>query len=259
MSSVTFYRASGPVSPRSRKRSALMTALLVALLAAGLWLTAWYLRASTAVFLPVQDVKVEGELRRVDAATLQQVVTRNLMPGLLQIDLQALRAELRNIPWVEDASVRRLLPSTLLIAVTEHEPVARWGRSQLLGRDGSVFEPPQTTAEFAALPSLIGPAEMQRELHAVYVRYAPWFGKLQLQVGEIELDQRRSWRVTLTDGVVVELGRDHLAQRLQRFASLYSGPLLQEWENVRRVDLRYTNGVTVRWRDDVLHTVQTQE
>ena len=65
--------------------------------------------------------------------------------------------------------------------------------------------------------------------------------------------------MVLTDGVVVELGREQLAQRLQRFASLYAGPLRQEWENVKRVDLRYTNGVAVRWRDDVLHTAQTQE
>ncbi len=258
MSSVTFYRANGPVSPRSTRRSVLTTALLVVLLAAGLGAIAWYLHAPSSVFLPVHNVKVDGELRHVDARTLQQVVTRHLTPGLLQIDLQALRTELRKVPWIEDVSVRRLLPGTLLIAVTEHEPVARWGRGQLLGRDGSVFEP-RTTAEFAALPSLVGPAEMQRELHAVYERYAPWFRKLRLQVAEIELDQRRSWRVTLTDGVVVELGRRQLAQRLQRFASLYTGPLLQEWENVRRVDLRYTNGVAVRWRDDVLHTAQTQE
>ncbi len=259
MSSVTLYRASGPVSPRSTRRTAVTTALLIVLLAVGLGAIAWYLRTPAMVFMPVHDVKVDGELRHVDARTLQQVVTRHLTPGLLQVDLQALRAEVRNIPWVEDVSVRRLLPSTLLLAVTEHEPVARWGRGQLLGRDGSVFEPPQTTAAFASLPSLVGPAEMQRELHAVYMRYAPWFKKLRLQVAEIELDQRRSWRVRLTDGVVLELGRTQLAQRLQRFASLYAGPLLLEWENVQRVDLRYTNGVAVRWRDDVLHTAQTQE
>lgn len=258
MSSVTFYRANGPVSPRSIRRSALTTALLVALLAVGLGAVAWLLHTPSRVFLPVHDVKVDGELQRVDTRALQQVVTRHLTPGLLQIDMRTLRAELRKLPWIEDVSVRRLLPSTLLIAVTEHEPVARWGRRQLLGRDGTVFEP-HSTAEFATLPSLVGPPEMQRELHAVYKRYAPWFRKLQLQVAEIELDQRRSWRVTLTDGVVVELGRRQLAQRLQRFASLYTGPLLQEWENVRRVDLRYTNGVAVRWRDDVLHTAQTQE
>jgi cell division protein FtsQ len=259
MSSVTFYRAGGPVSPRSAKRGALMAILSAALLAAGLGLIAMYLRAPATVFLPVQDVKVDGELRHVDAQTLQRAVTRYLTPGLLQIDLDALRTDLRNIAWVENASVRRLLPSTLLIAITEHEPVARWGRGQLLGRDGSVFAPPQTSAEYAALPSLVGPAEMQRELHAVYMRYAPWFKNLRLQLAEIELDQRRSWRVKLTDGVVVELGRKQLAQRLQRFASLYTGPLRQEWENVSRVDLRYTNGVAVRWRDDVLHTALTQE
>jgi cell division protein FtsQ len=233
--------------------------LCVALLAAGLWLIALYLRTPATVFMPVHDVKVDGELRRVDAATLRQVVTRHLTPGLLQIDLDTLRDAVRDIAWVESASVRRLLPSTLLIAITEHEPVARWGRGQLLGRDGTIFEPPQTTAEFAALPSLIGPVEMQRELHAVYMRYAPWFVNLRLQLAEVELDQRRSWRVTLTDGVVVELGRDQFAQRLQRFASLYSGPLRQEWDNVRGIDLRYTNGVAVRWRDDVLHTALTQE
>ncbi|MDH3714234.1 MAG: cell division protein FtsQ/DivIB [Gammaproteobacteria bacterium] len=259
MSSATFYRVGGPVSPRSAKRGALMAILSIALLAVGLWLVALYLRAPATVFLPVQDVKVDGELRHVDAQTLQQVVTRHLTPGLLQINLDALRTDLRKIAWVEDVSVRRLLPSTLLIAITEHEPVARWGRDHLLGRDGSVFAPPQTNAGFSALPSLVGPAQMQRELHAVYMRYAPWFKKLRLQLAEIELDQRRSWRVTLTDGVVVELGRHQLAQRLQRFASLYSGPLRQEWENVSHVDLRYTNGVAVRWRDDVLHTALTQE
>lgn len=218
-----------------------------------------YLRAPDTVFLPVRDVKVDGELRRVEAKQLQRVVMRHLTPGLLQIDMQALRSDLRSIAWVESVWVRRVPPSTLLIGVTEHEPVARWGGKQLLGRDGSIFEPPAIAGEFATLPLLAGPAEMQRELHAMYTRYAPWFRKLRLQLAEIELDERRSWRVTLADGVVIELGREQFVQRLQRFASLYSGPLRQEWETVKRIDLRYTHGVAVRWRDDVLHTAVIRE
>ena len=56
-----------------------------------------------------------------------------------------------------------------------------------------------------------------------------------------------SWRFTVGH-VDVNLGRDRLMERLQRFVRLYHAELESRWQQVRRVDLRYLNGASVAWR-----------
>lgn len=194
---------------------------------------------------PVDVVRIEGAVAHADRDALKEVVARHTRDGFFGMDLGALRADLVALPWVRDASLRRVWPETLYVDVHEHEPAATWNGSALVSDAGVVFEP--ATLEVGALPALRGPADhgpaMLERLRAFERRLAP----LGLAVAALEQDARRSWRLELDNGVAVRLGRDAVAQRLERFAAVWPAVLAPRAGRITAVDLRYTNGFAVSW------------
>ena len=59
----------------------------------------------------------------------------------------------RLVPWVRDASVRRLYPDAVEIRFTTYEAMARWDEKHLVSREGAVFE----ARDASALPRFRGP------------------------------------------------------------------------------------------------------
>jgi cell division protein FtsQ len=70
---------------------------------------------------------------------------------------------------------------------------------------------------------------------------------LQLGIDSLQLDARRTWRVQLSNGLSVEVGRHDPVQRVERFVRVYPAILAAANGKLRAVDLRYSNGFAVRW------------
>lgn len=71
-----------------------------------------------------------------------------------------------------------------------------------------------------------------------------------LALAEFQVNERESWTIKLTTGLVILLGRDGQLDKLQRF--LRTLPLLQQEQvaAMALVDLRYPNGYAVSWQPD---------
>lgn len=238
------------------KRFSLMPKLRVLLVTLVLFCAAWFMSqvdwSFDQAWMPINKVTVDGELRWLDRADLQERITQYSGVGLFALDVRSLRAELNQLQWVQRADVRRVLPETLHVEIIEQRPVARWNDNQLLGRDGKVFKPKnEQLLAFMQLPLLSGPSGRQRELHKQYRLYAEQLQPLGLQIAELHLDARRSWSLTLSDGVTVLLGNHEPEQRLQRMLLAYAAVLRSTWSNLNSLDLRYTHGFAVRWKPAV--------
>ena len=61
------------------------------------------------------------------------------------------------------------------------------------------------------------------------------------------MDERGAWRIELESGQVIRLGRRDVDERLDRFFQVAAPVLVDEFDRVRHVDLRYTNGFSVGW------------
>ena len=68
---------------------------------------------------------------------------------------------------------------------------------------------------------------------------------VDLYVEKINLTPRYAWQLSLTNGVVLELGREDLEQRIAKFIEVYPLSLAAEEGNFKYVDLRYRNGFAV--------------
>lgn len=65
---------------------------------------------------------------------------------------------------------------------------------------------------------------------------------LNQSIAQISLSPRRAWQLRLENGVVLELGKDQVPQRLARFVEVYPYSLATLPAMPRYVDLRYRNG-----------------
>jgi len=77
-------------------------------------------------------------------------------------------------------------------------------------------------------------------------------GKLaeaDLALESLAMDERGAWRLVLGGGQEIRLGRREIDERLYRFFDVVAPALIAVLPRVEYVDLRYTNGFAVGWRD----------
>jgi cell division protein FtsQ len=202
---------------------------------------AWSLAARQPVF-ELREVTVGGALAHVTRGEIEGVVRRELRGNFLTLDLAAVSASFQRLPWVRKASVRRLWPARLDVALEEHVPLARWAGVALVNAQGEVFH----AAYDGALPVFIGPEGMAREI-AIQFRY---FRSSLETIGqvpvEVRVSPRRAWQLKLKSGVTLALGREQVEARLARFVAMHDRTLAPLGRRIDYVDLRYANGFAVR-------------
>jgi cell division protein FtsQ len=197
---------------------------------------------------PIRNLVVEGTFQRVTPIQVEAAVADGLKSGFLTVNLAALRERVQALDWVDRANVGRRWPDTLIVRVTEHQAAARWGERGLLNVRGELFTEHSQHA-FAELPSLAGPVGSERDVARRYLAVRGKLVEADLSLERLELDERGSWRLVLGGGQEIRLGRRDIDERLYRFFDVVAPALAVELKSVQYVDLRYTNGFAVGWRD----------
>ena len=176
--------------------------------------------ASDAGF-EVRKVKVTGVERMNELKVYERALAQRDRPMPL-VDLDALRAELLELSWVEDARVSRQLPDSLVIDVVERTPHAvlrKPGRLVLIDGTGAELEP-ISQANAKGMLIISGPgAKSQVEELAALLAAAP---AIEPQVAEAEWIGNRRWNLTFDTGQILALpqGDDTSAGALVAFARL---------------------------------------
>lgn len=193
---------------------------------------------------PVREVRLLGTVEHVTRAQLEAVVRGELRGNFFTLDLEAARAAFARLPWVRRANVRRHWPDRIEVALEEHEALARWGEEGLVNTHGERF----AAASDRVLPVFAGPQEAAAEMAQRYGAFARTVQPLGRRVVVVTLSPRRAWTLRLDDGMTLELGREQMESRLERFASAWSASIGQMRTAPAVVDLRYPNGFAVRIR-----------
>ena len=197
--------------------------------------------------LPLKVVRADGKFRYMQRQDLVSAVEKVTRGSFLTVDVEAIRDRAKNLPWVDKVSVRRVWPDSLRIWVEEHVPLSRWGKSAVLNLRGEVIHPKVESIP-AGLPHLYGPDGSGRELAETYIQIKQRAVSLGLKITELKMDERRAWTMKFNSKLLVKLGNKDVEERLDRFYSIY--PLLKEDKRqLQTVDLRYTNGVAITWKE----------
>ncbi len=217
-----------------------LTAFVALVTATGLWL-------AEPDNLPVRTVRVQGELHHVTTQEVRTAVSPYAQAGFMYIDIAATRNALEQLPWVHSAQVRRTWPDLLLVQLREQQVLARWADGGLVNPEGGLFRPLEPVAA-SGLPLLSGPQGTSLMLTSHFIELQQALTPLQLNITEVAMDERRAWRLVLDNGMELMLGRDEHPARMDRFVRAWPRILGPRSATVARVDLRYTNGFSVQWR-----------
>ena len=211
---------------------------------AGIAAGAWKLLS-----MPVERVAVTGDLEHVSRERLMGVISDSLSGGFIWLDLQSVREPLEAMPWVHRAVVRRLWPDSIEVRVIEQRAIAAWGETAYLNHAGEVFSPPGARPD-ASLPQLAGPEGTQGEVVQHYKQVQERLQPLGLTVVALEMNARGGLLATLAGGGEVVFGREDLAGKLARLEKIYRESLQARREEIARVDLRYSHGAAVAWKEN---------
>ena len=205
---------------------------------AGLSAGVWYGYGSV-LERPVERVEFTGETTRVAKVDLEQLAAGVRGHPSSAAKLAEVREAARRIPWVRDAFVRRRFPAAIEVTIASYEPLARWDETRLVSVRGELF-----AADFTGdLPKFTGPDSSEGDMTRTWAVVLPALAPLASPVVELRLSARRAWQAKLASGLVLELGRDDLEARMQRFTE--SWPRLAALDP-KHADLRYGNGFALR-------------
>lgn len=202
----------------------------------------------------------------VTQAGLLSVFGGDMGRNVFFVPLSERRAELEHLPWVETATVMRLLPNQLRVSVTERTPIAfvRDGNNiGLVDRDGVLLDmaPETMAAKHYSFPVITGiaasdPPSTRAARMKIYQRFIAEIDstgeKLSSQLSEVDISDPEDFKALVpSDGneLLLHFGDQDFLTRWHNYQQH-----LAEWKaqypRLASVDLRYERQVVLEMRKD---------
>jgi cell division protein FtsQ len=213
----------------------------------------------SASTLQVQKILVRGNVR-LSSGEVQALVDDLRGTSIITADLAKFRSRLMASPWVADVALRRKLPSTIEVFVSERRPigVCRLGRElYLLDRTGSLideFGPQYAEFDLPIIDGVVRPPTGvepaidpgRTALAADVIDALAAHPELASRLSQIDVRDPQN-AVVLLDGdpALLYLGTEKFAERLQSYVEL--APALRERvTEMDYVDLRFDRRLYIK-------------
>jgi cell division protein FtsQ len=204
------------------------------------------------------NISVSGT-RNVSRSQALEVMASDIDRNIFFVPLDLRKKQLEQIPWVQSASVMRLLPNRLNVVINERTPVAFVeinSHIQLIDANGIIMEPPADSQISYSFPVIVGmtDAEPLSTRAARMKIYSQLMKELDVggahysrDLSDVDLSDPDDVKATVTDphgAVLVHLGASNFLERFKIYVAH-----VQEWrtqfQKLQSVDLRYEHQVIV--------------
>ena len=209
--------------------------------------------------LQVRRVVIRGNVR-LSTGEIHALVDGLAGSSILTADLSVYRRRLLDSPWVERVAMRRLLPSTVEVFVSERRPIGvsrLRGQPYLIDRHGTIideFGPQYADFDLPIVDGLVrAPGtgdssidEARAELAARVIDALAGRKELAARVSQIDVSDAHDAVVLLDDdAALLHLGEEQFAERLQYYIEI-APALRNNVQGMDYVDLRFGERVYVR-------------
>lgn len=202
--------------------------------------------------LVLENVTVEGGMRTPRGAVIAKLDADRGTP-ILGIDLQQLQSRIEELSWVKKARVKRVLPSSLQVRLTEFEPMALWqkqGTLRLISTDGAII-PVHDLAPFKDLLLVVG-EEGASAAPALVQHIKSVEGPKDRVASMIRVSKAR-WDIVFDNGIRLKLPASTDMQASMAawdyFAALNAEEKILE-RAVAVIDMRLPDRLTLRLTDE---------
>jgi cell division protein FtsQ len=235
-------------------------ALLAALGIAGYLLKTYLNRDNRFRISGASNIQATG-LNEVSRAEMLPIFGEDIGRNIFFVPLSERRSQLERIPWVERATVMRLLPDQIRVSVVERQPVAFMRQGSQVGlvdANGVLLAmPPALMAQHHySFPVVTGinphdPPAAAKTRMAVYQRLLAELDAngqhLSEQISEIDLTDPEDARVLMPEpgaDILAHFGEDRFLDRYQRYKA-HIAEWRQQYPKLATVDLRYDEHVVL--------------
>ena len=209
----------------------------------------------------------------IEATGLTEVSRKQMLPvfgedigrNIFFVPLSERRRELEEIPWVEHATVMRVLPDQIRVSLVERKPVAfvRQGNTiGLVDANGVLLSMPAATMaqHHYSFPVVTGidpadPIGSRKARMAVYLRMVADLDQsnqhFSEQISEIDLTDPEDARVLMPeqgDDILAHFGEDKFAERYRRYEE-HIAEWRKQYPRLASVDLRYEQQVVLQMKN----------
>jgi len=205
-------------------------------------------------------------LTQVSRAELLPIFGQDVGRNIFFVPLGERRRQLEQIPWIESATVIRLLPNQIRVSVVERQPVAFTRQGQQIGlvdANGVLLTMPAAlmAQHHYSFPVVTGinagdPLVARKARMAVYQRLLAELDSngqhISQQISEIDLTDPSDARVLMPEqggDILAHFGDDHFLSRYQRYKD-HIAEWRQAYPQLAAVDLRYDQQVVLQMRPE---------
>jgi cell division protein FtsQ len=209
--------------------------------------------------LQVRHISVHGNVR-LSSGEVREIIDGLRGSSILTADLSGYRRQLLASPWVADVALRRVLPSTVEVFVSERRPIGLCRlRNELYLVDGegtliAQYGPQYAEFDLPIIDGLVRPPSsgqptIDEQRAALAARAIDAIGQrrdLAQRVSQIDVSDAHDVVVLMqNDPALVHLGEERFLERLQAFVDL--APALRDRvPEMDYVDMRFEQRVYVR-------------
>jgi cell division protein FtsQ len=213
----------------------------------------------TAAPLQVSRIAIRGNVR-LSSGEVQALTDGLRGSSILLVDLGSYRSKLLETPWIADVALRRVLPGTIEVFISERRPIGlcRLGDDLfLVDREGTLidqFGPQYSEFDLPIIDGLVRPPDRTQptidparaELAARVIESVGANQSLAKRISQIDVRDVRNAVVLLdNDSALLHVGDDHFLQRVQSYLDI--APALRDRVgDIDYVDMRFEERVYVR-------------
>ena len=209
---------------------------------------------SSKDLFPINGLKIEAPYHFISRHHIQKILQPYLNQSYLMFSEKKLKKDIKKIPWAETVNVKKTWPDRIVVQIMERIPVAIYN-NMLLSEKGDLFKSLKTK-KFSDYPRFYGPNTQQKDVLHIYEKLSKLLKTQDLFISEIHLRENQAWDITLSNGVILRLGKQDIEQRLSRFVQVYSKLFAARFDRISSIDLRYSSGIAVNWikQDDQINS-----
>ena len=193
--------------------------------------------------IKLKNVKILG-IENTKPTEVINIVSGLKETSLSNIDLHEISTQINNIDWVKKSELRKIYPSTLVVKVYEHNPIAIWfnNGNKFLVDDESEIIKELNPNNFKNLKVIAGLNALEDipEIISMIRNYPEFEKKIKslLRVGD------RRWTVRLHNGITIHLPEKNVANAIEEIEQLDSKhALLSRYVDI--IDMRLPDRIDI--------------
>ena len=258
---VAVRRSPLPKKTANRVKKTVIIASTCAVLGLAAWVTYKYGVQSWRFRLESSDnIEISG-VQNASRAEVMDAFGGDISRNIFSVVLEERKRKLEEIPWVESATVMRLLPNRLAVTIRERTPVAfvhMGSKISLIDANGVVMGLPANKQARYSFPVIQGitdtePLSSRAAVMKIYNRVISELdsdegaARHSSELSEVDLSDPEDVKVTANDPagtLAIHLGNTDFLARYKLYLA-HIAEWRQSYPNIQSVDLRYEGQVVV--------------